>query len=44
MREGKITSFCERGVSAGQYRLTSIDENRRFGAIVDEGATSSDGR
>ena len=39
MREGKITNFCERGGGdgAGQYRLTSLDENRRFRLIVDEG-------
>ncbi len=39
MREGKITSFCERGVGDGarQYRLTFLDENRRVRLVVDEG-------
>ena len=38
MREGKITSLCERGVDedAGRYRLTFFSENRRFRLLVDE--------
>jgi hypothetical protein len=38
MREGKITSLCERGVDndAGRYRLTFFFENRRFRVIIDE--------
>jgi hypothetical protein len=38
IREGKITSLCERGVDedAGRYRLTFFLENRRFRLIVDE--------
>jgi hypothetical protein len=32
MREGKITTLCERGINedAGRYRLTFFHENRRF--------------
>ena len=39
MHEGKITSFCERGVGgdAGRYRLTFFYENRRVRFIIDEG-------
>jgi hypothetical protein len=39
MREGKITSLCERGVDedAGRYRLTFFFEHRRLHLIVDEG-------
>jgi len=39
MREGKITSLCERGVDTdtGRYRLTFFFENRRFRLVVDEG-------
>lgn len=39
MREGKITSTCERGVDedAGRYRLTFFYESRRFRLIVDAG-------
>jgi hypothetical protein len=39
MREGKITSFCERGIDkdTGRYRLTFFYENRRFRLIVDQG-------
>jgi hypothetical protein len=38
MREGKITSLCERGVNAdiGRYRLTFFFENRRFRLVIDE--------
>jgi hypothetical protein len=38
LREGKITSVCERGIDAddGRYRLTFFSENRRFRLIVDE--------
>ena len=38
MRQGKITSLCERGIGedAGRYRLTFFSENRRFRLIVDE--------
>lgn len=37
MREGKITSLCERGVGedAGRYRLTFFHESRRFRVLVD---------
>lgn len=37
MREGKITSRCERGIDAdeGRYRLTFFSENRRFRLVVD---------
>ena len=40
MREGKITSLCERGADedARRYRLTSFSENRRFLLVVDETA------
>lgn len=38
MREGKITSLCERGIDEdnGRYRLTFFSENRRFRLVVDE--------
>ncbi len=38
MRQGKITSLCERGIDAdsGRYRLTFFSENRRFSLTVDE--------
>jgi hypothetical protein len=38
MRDGKITSVCERGVGedAGRYRLTFIHANRAFHLVVDE--------
>jgi hypothetical protein len=41
MRDGTITSLCERGVDrdAGRYRLTFFRGNRRFRLIVDEGGT-----
>ncbi|MGI8549753.1 MAG: DUF6522 family protein [Dehalococcoidia bacterium] len=37
MREGRITSLCERGVDddEGLYRLTFFSENRRFRLTVD---------
>ena len=39
MREGKITTLCERGIDEdeGQHRLTFLSENRRFRLVVDEG-------
>lgn len=38
MREGKITSRCERGIDEdeGRYRLTFFFESRRFRLLVDE--------
>ena len=38
MRDGKITSVCERGVGedAGRYRLTFLHANRAYHLIVDE--------
>jgi len=38
MREGRITSLCERGIDEdhGRYRLTFFSENRRFRLVVDE--------
>jgi hypothetical protein len=38
MREGKVTSLCERGVGedAGRYRLTFFHENRVLRIVVDE--------
>lgn len=38
MREGKITSLCERGVDNdnGRYRLTFFSENRRLRLVVDK--------
>jgi hypothetical protein len=37
MRNGEITSLCERGVNedAGRYRLTFFHKSRRFRLIVD---------
>lgn len=37
MRDGKITSLCERGVDEdeGRYRLTFFSASRRFRLIVD---------
>jgi hypothetical protein len=37
MREGKITSLCERGVhqDAGRYRLTFFHEKRRLRLVID---------
>ena len=39
LREGKITTLCERGIDEdeGQHRLTFYSENRRFRLVVDEG-------
>lgn len=41
LREGKITSLCERGidVDSGRYRLTFFSENRRVRIIADESGT-----
>ena len=38
MREGKITSRCERGIDedAGRFRLTFFHERRNLSFIVDE--------
>ena len=38
MREGKVTSLCERGVDEdiGRHRLTFFCGSRRFRLIVDE--------
>lgn len=38
LREGKITSVCERGIDAdqGRYRLTFFSKNRRFRLVVAE--------
>jgi len=38
MREGKITSLCERGTDEdqGRYRLSFFSENRRFRLVVNE--------
>ena len=38
MREGKITSLCERGIDEdhGRYRLTFFSENRRFRVLLDQ--------
>jgi hypothetical protein len=38
MRDGKITSVCERGVGedVGRYRLTFLHANRAYHLIVDE--------
>jgi hypothetical protein len=37
MREGKVTSFAERGIDAdsGRHRLTFFSEHRRFRVVVD---------
>jgi hypothetical protein len=37
MREGRITSLCERGVDEdqGRYRVTFFSENRRFRLTID---------
>ena len=39
MREGAITSRCERGIGrhAGRYRLTFFHGGRRLRLVVDEG-------
>lgn len=38
MRDGKITSLCERGANEddGRYRLTFFSESRRFRLVVDQ--------
>jgi len=38
MREGRITSICERGIDddAGRYRLTFFFGNRGFRVVADE--------
>ena len=38
MRDGRITSFAERGVDAdsGRHRLTFFSQHRRFRVIIDE--------
>ena len=38
MREGRITSLCERGIGEddGRYRLTFFSGNRRFRLIVND--------
>jgi len=39
MRDGKITTLCERGIDEdeGHHRLTFFSENRRFRPVIDEG-------
>lgn len=41
MRQGKITSRCERGLDedAGRYRLTFFYSRRRLQLLVDEAGT-----
>ena len=41
MREGHITSLCERGTSEdeGRFRLTFFSDNRRFRLVVNEAGT-----
>lgn len=38
MREGRITSLCERGMGEdeGRFRLTFFSDNRRFRLVVNE--------
>ena len=38
MRDGKITTLCERGIDddKGRHRLSFFSENRRFRLVVDE--------
>lgn len=38
MREGKITTLCERGIDddEGRHRLTFFSESRRFRILVDK--------
>jgi hypothetical protein len=38
MREGRITSLCERGLGEdeGRYRLTFFSDNRRFRLVVND--------
>ena len=39
MRDGTITTLCERGIDEdeGHHRLTFFSENRRFRPVIDEG-------
>lgn len=39
VREGTITSLCERGIDedAGRYRLTFFSDRRRLRLLVDDG-------
>ncbi len=41
MREGTVTSFCERGLDsdAGRHRLTFLSAYRRLSLVVDESGT-----
>ncbi len=41
LREGSVTSSCEKGVDAdsGRYRLTFFSGQRRFRVVVDEGGS-----
>ena len=41
MRDGRITSLCEKGVDedCGRFRLTFFFENRRFSLVVDDSGT-----
>jgi len=38
MRDGKITTLCERGIDddEGRHRLSFFSENRRFRLVVDD--------
>ena len=38
MRDGKITTLCERGIDddEGRHRLTFFSVNRRFRLVIDE--------
>ena len=38
MREGRITSLCEKGLGkdSGRFRLSFFSEHRRFSFVVDE--------
>jgi hypothetical protein len=38
MRDGRITSFAERGIDtdSGRHRLTFLSQHRRFRVIIDE--------
>jgi hypothetical protein len=44
MRQGRITSLCERGVDedAGRSRLTFFHGDRRLRLVIDEGGTILD--
>ena len=46
MREGEITSFCERGIDddAGRYRLTFSTKARDFGSLSMKPGTSFNAR